>query len=160
MKLTINGEARDLDAATLAEALVALGMGNARVATALNGDFGLELAGYMGRIVELPDAGAVAALHVVGIDLELGLGELLDVDVLERDHPDLLDEARRAVHVPDPRIGHANLVVDLAARITRNQLHGISQVETAFGLHHIGKLANHVAVFAVHGQLDVCLVVV
>ncbi len=39
MKLTINGERRDLDAATVAEALAALDMGDARVATALNGDF-------------------------------------------------------------------------------------------------------------------------
>jgi len=39
MKLTINGERRELDAATVAEALAALGMAGARVATALNGDF-------------------------------------------------------------------------------------------------------------------------
>ena len=39
MKLTINGERRDLNAATVAEALAALDMGDARVATALNGDF-------------------------------------------------------------------------------------------------------------------------
>lgn len=39
MKLTINGERRELDAATVAEALAALEMGDARVATALNGDF-------------------------------------------------------------------------------------------------------------------------
>ena len=39
MKLTINGERRELDAATVAEALAALDMGDARVATALNGDF-------------------------------------------------------------------------------------------------------------------------
>ena len=39
MNLTINGERRDLDAATLAEALAALDMETARVATALNGRF-------------------------------------------------------------------------------------------------------------------------
>lgn len=39
MKLTINGEPRDVDAATVAEALAALGMADARVATALNGNF-------------------------------------------------------------------------------------------------------------------------
>lgn len=39
MILTINGERRDLNAATVAEALAALDMGDARVATALNGDF-------------------------------------------------------------------------------------------------------------------------
>ncbi|HRO15067.1 MAG TPA: sulfur carrier protein ThiS [Paracoccus sp. (in: a-proteobacteria)] len=39
MRLTINGEPRDLNAATVAEALAALDMEGARVATALNGEF-------------------------------------------------------------------------------------------------------------------------
>ncbi|MEL6423445.1 MAG: sulfur carrier protein ThiS [Pseudomonadota bacterium] len=39
MQVTINGEARDVDAATLAELCDALGFGDARVATAVNGDF-------------------------------------------------------------------------------------------------------------------------
>ena len=39
MKLTINGEARELAATTVAEALAAEGFADARVATALNGNF-------------------------------------------------------------------------------------------------------------------------
>ena len=39
MQLTINGEPREIAAATLAEALVALDFAEAVVATALNGDF-------------------------------------------------------------------------------------------------------------------------
>ena len=39
MRLTINGEPRDIDAATVAEALAAEGLAEARVATALNGAF-------------------------------------------------------------------------------------------------------------------------
>ena len=39
MKLTINGEPRDSAAATLATLLEAEGLGTARVATALNGQF-------------------------------------------------------------------------------------------------------------------------
>ena len=39
MNLTINGDRRDIAAATVAEALTALDMDNARVATALNGRF-------------------------------------------------------------------------------------------------------------------------
>ena len=39
MKLTINGESREIEAATVADALAALDMGEARVATALNGAF-------------------------------------------------------------------------------------------------------------------------
>lgn len=39
MKLTINGEPRRLTATTVAEALAAAGLADARVATALNGTF-------------------------------------------------------------------------------------------------------------------------
>ena len=39
MKLTINGEPRRLTATTVAEALAAAGLADARVATALNGVF-------------------------------------------------------------------------------------------------------------------------
>lgn len=39
MKITVNGEAKTLEAATLAEALEALGYGSAKVATAVNEDF-------------------------------------------------------------------------------------------------------------------------
>ncbi len=39
MKIEVNGEARDVTGTTLAEALAELGWAEARVATALNGDF-------------------------------------------------------------------------------------------------------------------------
>lgn len=39
MKLVVNGEPRDVRAATLAEVLQSLDYGEARVATALNGEF-------------------------------------------------------------------------------------------------------------------------
>ena len=39
MRIDVNGEAREVDATTLADALVELGWGGAKVATALNGDF-------------------------------------------------------------------------------------------------------------------------
>ena len=39
MTLIVNGEAREVAAATLAEALQALDYGEAKVATALNGEF-------------------------------------------------------------------------------------------------------------------------
>lgn len=39
MKLTINGEPRELAVTTVADALAAEGLVEARVATALNGDF-------------------------------------------------------------------------------------------------------------------------
>jgi sulfur carrier protein len=39
MKLVVNGETQELPAATLAEALESLDFGEAKVATALNGEF-------------------------------------------------------------------------------------------------------------------------
>ena len=39
MRLTINGNPQEIEAATLAEALAALQLSDARVATALNGTF-------------------------------------------------------------------------------------------------------------------------
>ncbi|MCC6001692.1 MAG: sulfur carrier protein ThiS [Pararhodobacter sp.] len=39
MKIEVNGDTHTLAATTVAEALTELGWGNARVATALNGDF-------------------------------------------------------------------------------------------------------------------------
>ena len=39
MKITLNGEARDLDGPSVADALAQIGLGTARVATALNGSF-------------------------------------------------------------------------------------------------------------------------
>lgn len=39
MKITLNGEARDLSGPTVQDALAEIGLGTARVATALNGDF-------------------------------------------------------------------------------------------------------------------------
>ena len=39
MRLVVNGEPRDIPAATLAEAVQSLDFGEAKVATALNGEF-------------------------------------------------------------------------------------------------------------------------
>lgn len=39
MKIEVNGEQRDVAATTVSEALAELGLGDARVATALNGTF-------------------------------------------------------------------------------------------------------------------------
>jgi sulfur carrier protein len=39
MRIEVNGEARELTATTLAQALIDLGWGDVKVATALNGEF-------------------------------------------------------------------------------------------------------------------------
>ena len=48
---------------------------------------------------------------------QLGLLDLFDVDVLEGDHPHLLDEPSRPVHVPYPGIGQPQLEVHLAVGV-------------------------------------------
>src|SRR4051794_24563482 len=73
---------------------------------------------------------------------ELGLLDLFDVDVLERDHADLLDEARRAIHVPYPRVGQPELEVDLAICVARDQLDAVGEVEPALGLHDVTELPH------------------
>src|SRR5258708_6843608 len=84
---------------------------------------------------------------------QLGFFHLFDVHVLEGDHPHLLDEPSRPVHVPDPRVGQPQLEVDLALGIARHQLDAVGQVEPPLGLHYIAELADDVLVFAVEREL-------
>src|SRR5215211_792940 len=95
--------------------------------------------------------------RVVG-QLEVGLVELLDVDVLEREHPDVAHEARRPVHVPHPRVGQLELEVDLSAGLPDLQVDRVGQVEPPLGLHHVGELADDVPVLAIELQLHLGLV--
>src|SRR3712207_557376 len=90
--------------------------------------------------------------------LEVGLVELLDVDVLEGQYPYVAHEARRTVHVPHPRVGELELEVDLAAGLADLQVDGVGQVEAPLGLHHVGELADDVPVLAIELQLHLGLV--
>src|SRR4029077_13153164 len=74
---------------------------------------------------------------------QLGLFHLFDVHVLERDHPDLLDESGRSIHIPDPGVGQAQLEVDLALGVAGHQLDAVGQVEAPLGLHHVAELADN-----------------
>src|SRR5215469_4469751 len=47
-------------------------------------------------------------------DLQIALGEFLDVHILERDNPHILYKSRRTIHVPDPGILHGDLEENLA----------------------------------------------
>ena len=76
-------------------------------------------------------------------------GELLDVDVLEREHLDVLGEPRRAVHVPDPGVGHRHLEEHVAGLGAGLHVDLVAQVEPAVGLHDVLEDADHVAVLAV-----------
>ena len=90
--------------------------------------------------------------------LEVGLVELLDVDVLERQHPHVAHEPRRAVHVPDPGVGELQLEVDLSPGLAHLQVDGVGEVEAPLGLHHVGELPDDVAVLAIELQLHLGLV--
>src|SRR5579859_256187 len=46
-------------------------------------------------------------------ELEITLGEFLDIDVLERHNLNVLHKTRRAVHIPHPGVLHDNLEEDL-----------------------------------------------
>src|SRR5690625_71669 len=85
--------------------------------------------------------------------------QLFDVDVLIGNHTNIAHKTRGAVHIPHPSIRHAYFVVDIWAIGVRNQFHGISEVKTALGFHHIRKLTNHIAILAVERKLYFCLVV-
>ena len=61
--------------------------------------------------------------------LDLLRAELLDVDVLERDHLDVLGEAGRSVHVPHPGVGHRHLEVHVAGLGPRLDVDLVAQVE-------------------------------
>ena len=60
MKITLNGEIRELDGPSVQDALAQIGLGEARVATALNGDF-LPAATRAGTALKDGDALEVVA---------------------------------------------------------------------------------------------------
>src|SRR4051812_790627 len=90
--------------------------------------------------------------------LQVGLVQLLDVDVLERQHAHVADEPGRAVHVPDPGVGELQLEVDLPPGLAHLQVDGVGEVEPPLGLHHVGELPDDVAVLAIELQLHLGLV--
>src|SRR5665647_249557 len=90
--------------------------------------------------------------------LELGLGELFDVDVLEGHHPHVLDEACRAVDIPDPRVGHRDVEVDLTALTAHLQVDGVGEVETPLGLNDVSEQPDDVAILAIELKLHLGLV--
>ena len=105
------------------------------------------------------DYDVVEAGELLG-QLEVAGGELLDVDVLERQHPHRLHETVGAVDVPDPDVLHRDLEVEVVLGVAAGELDLVGQVEAALGLDHVAELADDVAVFAVEGQLDLAVVVV
>jgi sulfur carrier protein len=60
MKITLNGEARDLPGPSVSDALTQIGLGTAKVATALNGNF-LPAAARASTILKDGDALEVVA---------------------------------------------------------------------------------------------------
>src|SRR5258708_32001533 len=85
---------------------------------------------------------------------KVALGELLDVDVLERDYPHVLDETRRPIHVPYPGVLHDDLEEHFPV-VCRLDVHldVVRQVEPALGLDNVGEQADYIAVLAVELKL-------
>src|ERR1700722_8085026 len=92
-------------------------------------------------------------------DLEVALGQFLDVHVLERNNSYILHETRRPVHVPHPGILHRDLEEHLAVVGRADvQLHLVGQVEAALGLDDMAEQPDHVPVLAVELELHLGLV--
>src|SRR5215467_6249692 len=79
--------------------------------------------------------------RLLGIwDLQVTLGEFLDVDILESDYTDILDKTRRAIHVPDPGILHGDLEEHLTVvRGAHIQINGVCEVKPPLGLDYVTK---------------------
>src|SRR5699024_7814546 len=90
---------------------------------------------------------------------ELGLVQLLDVDVLECQHAHVLDEPRWSVHVPHPGVGHPDVEVHLPVCRPREQLASVGETEATLRLDDVGELPDDVAVLAVQRELHLGLVV-
>src|SRR5262249_4861956 len=97
----------------------------------------LAAVGGYRRLAEGPGESAGPALALLW-DLQVALGQFLDVDVLECDNPDVPDEPGWPVHVPDPGIMHGDLEEHLAV-IGRTDLEVdiVGEIEAPFGLDHV-----------------------
>src|SRR6266540_1206484 len=84
--------------------------------------------------------------------------QLLDVDVLEGDHAHLVDEPRRTVHVPDPRVVQGEVEVGVAVLIAHLQVDLVRKVEATFRLDGVLEHAQHVAILLIELQLHLRLV--
>src|SRR5215213_2848762 len=84
--------------------------------------------------------------------------ELLDVHVLEGDHPDPGDEAGRPVHVPHPGVVQGDVEVGVAVLVAHLEVELVGQVEAALSLDDVLEHAQHVPVLLVELQLHVGLV--
>src|SRR6476469_6602144 len=91
--------------------------------------------------------------------LDLAVAELLDVDVLEGQHLDVLGEtAGRAVHVPDPGVGEGDLEEHVTGLRAGLHVDLVAQVETTVGLDDVLEDADDVAVLPIEVELHLGLV--
>src|ERR687897_31303 len=97
------------------------------------------------------------ALNPMPLQLLLA-DELLDVHVLEGDHPDPGDEAGRPVHVPHPGVVQGDVEVGVAVLVSHLEVELVGQVEAALGLDDVLEHPQHVPVLLVELQLHVGLV--
>ena len=86
-------------------------------------------------------------------------GELLDVHVLEGEHPHRLHEAVGTVDVPHPHVVHGQLEVEVVLGVLAHEFDLVGQVKPALGLHHVAKLRHDVAILAEQRQFHFSVVV-
>src|SRR5215472_7840946 len=110
--------------------------------------------------LDAPGCQATAWKLLLGVgDLEVALGELLDVDVLKRDDLDVLDEPGGPVHVPHPGVLHGDLEEHLTVVGGADvQLDLVGEVEPALGLDHVGEQAHDVPILPIELELHLGLV--
>src|SRR5215470_2510691 len=101
-----------------------------------------------------------ALKRLLGVgDLEVALGEFLDVDVLERHDLDVLNEPGGPVHVPHPGVLHGDLEEHFAVLGRADvQLDLVGEVEPALGLDHVGEQAHDIPILPIELELHLGLV--
>ncbi|MBG9887139.1 hypothetical protein ABE10_11470, partial [Bacillus toyonensis] len=93
-------------------------------------------------------------------DLELPPGELLDVDVLEREHAHGLHETVGAIDVPHPDVAHRHLEVEVVLGVATDDVDVVGEIEAPLRLDHVLELRHDVPVLPVESELELAVVVV
>ena len=86
-------------------------------------------------------------------------GQFFDVDVLERNHTDVLDETGRTVNVPDPGVLQGQVEVDFPVRAAGLKVNVVGQIEPPLRLYNVAEQTDYIPVFAVELQLHVGFIV-
>lgn len=101
----------------------------------------------------------VSQAAVLGQRKVFAAGQFFDVDVLEGDHSDVLDEARGAVNIPDPRVLQSQVEVNLTVCAAGLEIDVVGQIEPSLRLDNVAEKTDYVPVLTVELQLHVGFIV-